>query len=83
MGRNAIPGGYTVSGPTDTGSHDVYLIPFAYFGDGCPPTTLISANARYDPQFHMKIGAMLRPLRKGNYFFIGKGAAVHKLYRNR
>lgn len=53
------------------------------FPSGCPPTTLISANARYDPHFHMKIGSTLRPLRKENYLIIGTGGAVHNLYRNR
>lgn len=36
--------------------HDVFLILIRMFPDGCPPTTIISMNARYDPHFHMKIG---------------------------
>ncbi|KAL1856777.1 hypothetical protein Plec18170_003749 [Paecilomyces lecythidis] len=39
-------------------------------------------NARYDPHYHVKIGATLRPLRKENYLIIGSGGAVHNLYRN-
>jgi hypothetical protein len=53
------------------------------FPNGCPPTTLISMNARYDPHFHVRIGAALRPLRKEGYLIIGSGGAVHNLYRNR
>ncbi|EAQ91821.1 hypothetical protein CHGG_00056 [Chaetomium globosum CBS 148.51] len=62
--------------------HDTYLILIRMFPAGCPPTTLISANERYDPHFHMKLGAALRPLRKENYLIIGSGGAVHNLYRN-
>lgn len=52
------------------------------FPAGCPPTTLISCNTRYDPHFHMRVGAALRPLRSDNYLLIGSGGAVHNLYRN-
>jgi len=52
------------------------------FPDGCPPTTIISLNARYDPHFHMKVGIALRPLRQEKVLFIGTGGAVHNLYRN-
>jgi aromatic ring-opening dioxygenase catalytic subunit (LigB family) len=63
--------------------HDTYLILIRMFPGGCPPTTIISMNARYDPHFHMKVGATLRPLRKENYLIIGSGGAVHNLYRNK
>jgi aromatic ring-opening dioxygenase catalytic subunit (LigB family) len=52
------------------------------FPDGCPPTTLVSMNFRFDPHFHMRIGEALRPLRKEGYLIIGSGGAVHNLYRN-
>lgn len=63
--------------------HDVYLILIRMFPSKCPPTTIISMNARYDPHYHMKVGAALRPLRRENYLLIGTGGAVHNLYRNR
>jgi aromatic ring-opening dioxygenase catalytic subunit (LigB family) len=63
--------------------HDTYLILIRMFPGGCPPTTIVSMNARYDPHFHMKVGATLRPLRKENYLIIGSGGAVHNLYRNK
>ncbi|RAL14579.1 DODA-type extradiol aromatic ring-opening family dioxygenase, partial [Aspergillus homomorphus CBS 101889] len=63
--------------------HDVYLILIRMFPAGCPPTTIISLNARYDPHYHCKVGAVLRPLRRENYLLIGTGGAVHNLYRNR
>lgn len=63
--------------------HDTYLILIRMFPSGCPPTTIISMNARYDPHFHVKIGASLRPLREENYLIIGSGGAVHNLYRNK
>jgi aromatic ring-opening dioxygenase catalytic subunit (LigB family) len=63
--------------------HDTYLILIRMFPNGCPPTTIISMNARYDPYFHCKVGATLRPLRLENYLLIGSGGAVHNLYRNR
>jgi aromatic ring-opening dioxygenase catalytic subunit (LigB family) len=63
--------------------HDTYLILIRMFPAGCPPTTLISTNERYDPHVHVKIGAALRPLRNENYLIIGSGGAVHNLYRNR
>ncbi|KAI9713024.1 MAG: hypothetical protein M1820_001009 [Bogoriella megaspora] len=64
--------------------HDTYLILIRMFPSKCPPTTIVSMNARYDPHFHMRIGSALRPLRKeGNTLFIGTGGAVHNLYRNK
>ncbi|PYH43784.1 DODA-type extradiol aromatic ring-opening family dioxygenase [Aspergillus saccharolyticus JOP 1030-1] len=63
--------------------HDVYLILIRMFPNACPPTTVVSLNARYDPHYHMKVGAVLRPLRRENYLLIGTGGAVHNLYRNR
>lgn len=64
--------------------HDVFLILIRMFPDPstCPPTTIISSNAHYDPHFHVRVGAALRPLRAENYLFIGSGGAVHNLYRN-
>lgn len=62
--------------------HDTYLILIRMFPDGCPPTTIISMNARYDPHFHVKIGSSLRSLRREDVLFIGTGGAVHNLYRN-
>ncbi|KAE8346122.1 hypothetical protein BDV24DRAFT_177014 [Aspergillus arachidicola] len=76
--------GYNVSGnDTFDWIHDVYLILIRMFPKACPPTTIISLNARYDPHYHMKIGSTLRHLRKENYLLIGTGGAVHNLYRNR
>ncbi|KAJ5112162.1 hypothetical protein N7532_000207 [Penicillium argentinense] len=43
----------------------------------CPPTTIVSMNARFDLHYHAKIGATLRPLKEENYFIIGIG-----VYRN-
>ncbi|KAI9732772.1 MAG: hypothetical protein M1834_003710 [Cirrosporium novae-zelandiae] len=62
--------------------HDAFLILIRMFPEKCPPTTLVSLNARYDPHFHMKIGSTLRPLRLENYLFVGSGGGVHNLYRN-
>ena len=62
--------------------HDTYLILIRMFPNGCPPTTLISMNAWYDPHFHMRVGAALRPLREQGYLIVGSGGAVHNLYRN-
>lgn len=77
--------GFKVSAnPTFEWIHDTYMVLIRMFPDAskCPPTTIISMNARYDPHFHVKIGATLRPLRKENYLLIGTGGAVHNLYRN-
>ncbi len=63
--------------------HDTYLVLIRMFPEKCPPTTIISMNARFDPHFHMRIGSALRPLRKEGYLIIGSGGAVHNLYRNR
>lgn len=65
--------------------HDTYMVLIAMFPDfnQCPPVTIISMNARYDPYYHVKIGATLRPLRKEGYLLVGTGGAVHNLYRNR
>ncbi|KIW68486.1 hypothetical protein PV04_04428 [Phialophora macrospora] len=63
--------------------HDTYLVLIRMFPGGCPPTTIVSMNARYDPFYHVKVGAALRPLRKEGYLLIGSGGAVHNLYRNK
>lgn len=63
--------------------HDTYLILIRMFPNGCPPTTIVSMNARFDPHYHMKVGATLRPLRNEGYLIIGSGGAVHNLYRNK
>jgi aromatic ring-opening dioxygenase catalytic subunit (LigB family) len=63
--------------------HDTYLVLIRMFPNGCPPTVIISMNARYDPHYHVKVGAALRPLRKEGYLIIGSGGAVHNLYRNK
>jgi aromatic ring-opening dioxygenase catalytic subunit (LigB family) len=62
--------------------HDTYLILIRMFPNKCPPTTIISMNARYDPHFHVRVGAALRPFRQQGYLLIGTGGAVHNLYRN-
>ncbi|ETS80151.1 hypothetical protein PFICI_07680 [Pestalotiopsis fici W106-1] len=64
--------------------HDTYLVLIRMFPRGCPPTTLISMNQKYDPHFHMAVGAALRPLRAKQHktLFIGSGGSVHNLYRN-
>jgi aromatic ring-opening dioxygenase catalytic subunit (LigB family) len=62
--------------------HDTYLILIRMFPGGCPPTTIISMNARYDPHYHVKVGSALRELRREDVLFIGTGGAVHNLYRN-
>jgi len=64
--------------------HDTYLILIRMFPDGCPPTTLISSNARYDPHYHIKVGDALSCLRNEDekVLLIGTGGAVHNLYRN-
>lgn len=62
--------------------HDSFLILIRMFPNGCPPTVLVSQNARYDPHFHVRVGSILRPLREEGYLIIGSGGAVHNLYRN-
>jgi aromatic ring-opening dioxygenase catalytic subunit (LigB family) len=62
--------------------HDTYLILIRMFPNGCPPTTIVSMNAFYDPHYHMKVGSSLRSLRKEGYLIVGTGGAVHNLYRN-
>ncbi|KAI6367766.1 hypothetical protein MCOR25_004842 [Pyricularia grisea] len=68
--------------PTFDWIHDTYLILIRMFPNGCPPTTLVSMNGRYDPHEHLAVGAALRPLRAQGYLIIGSGGAVHNLYRN-
>ncbi|THZ04496.1 LigB subunit of an aromatic-ring-opening dioxygenase LigAB [Aureobasidium pullulans] len=62
--------------------HDTFLILIRMFPNGCPPTTIVSMNAYYDPHYHMKVGSSLRSLRKEGYLIVGTGGAVHNLYRN-
>ncbi|KAG9967185.1 LigB subunit of an aromatic-ring-opening dioxygenase LigAB, partial [Aureobasidium melanogenum] len=62
--------------------HDTFLILIRMFPNGCPPTTIVSMNAYYDPHYHMKVGSTLRSLRKEGYLIVGTGGAVHNLYRN-
>ena len=64
--------------------HDTFLILINMFPNAadCPPVTIVSMNARYDPHYHIHVGATLRPLRHENYLLMGTGGAVHNLYRN-
>lgn len=64
--------------------HDTYLILIRMFPDACPPTTIISMNARYDPHYHVKVGDALSSLRRADekVLIIGTGGSVHNLYRN-
>jgi aromatic ring-opening dioxygenase catalytic subunit (LigB family) len=63
--------------------HDTFLIIIRMFPHCLPlPTTIVSMNARYDPHYHLKIGAALRPLRYEDTLIIGSGGSVHNLYRN-
>lgn len=70
--------------PTFDWIHDTYLILLRMFPAGCPPTTIVSAQQRYDPHLHVAVGAALRPLRArpARTLLIGSGGAVHNLYRN-
>lgn len=36
--------------------HDTYLILIRMFPGGCPPTTIVSMNPRFDPHYHMRVG---------------------------
>lgn len=63
--------------------HDTFMIQKWMFPYGKSlPTVIVSHNARFDPQFHLRIGATLRPLRYQKCLLIGSGGAVHNLYRN-
>ena len=62
--------------------HDTYLILIRMFPERCPPTTIVSMNARFDPHLHMRVGSALASLREQGYLLIGTGGAVHNLYRN-
>jgi aromatic ring-opening dioxygenase catalytic subunit (LigB family) len=78
--------GFEASGnPKFDWIQDVYMVLIRMFPDSatCPPTTIISMNARYDPHYHIKVGATVRPLREEGYLIIGSGGAVHNLYRNK
>ena len=45
--------------------HDTYLILIRMFPNGCPPTTLVSMNARFDPHYHVRVGEAPRRRRAG------------------
>jgi aromatic ring-opening dioxygenase catalytic subunit (LigB family) len=60
---------------------DTFPMLMRMFPDGCPPVTIISQNAFFEPYFHVEIGRVLRPLREEGYLFIGSGGGVHNLYR--
>ncbi|KAK0247006.1 hypothetical protein LTS09_017852 [Friedmanniomyces endolithicus] len=77
--------GFSVSGNSTTPwHHDVFIPLVRMFPDSskCPPTVVLSSNSRYDPHYHIKIGATLRFLRKEGFMLVGTGGAVHNLYRN-
>lgn len=64
--------------------HDTFLILIRMFPGGCPPTTIISMNARYDPHYHVRVGDALASLRHDDEksLIIGTGGSVHNLYKN-
>lgn len=64
--------------------HDTFLVLIRMFPK-CKtniPVVILSANARFDPHYHARMGAALRQLRYENVLLIGSGGAVHNLYRN-
>ena len=64
--------------------HDTFLVLIRMFPERKTniPAVIVSANARFDPHYHARMGAALRPLRHENVLIIGSGGAVHNLYRN-
>ncbi|KAF1962600.1 aromatic ring-opening dioxygenase family protein [Byssothecium circinans] len=62
--------------------HDTFLILIRMFPNGCPPTTIVSMNGRFDPHLHARVGTAISKLRQENYLIIDTGGAVHNLYRN-
>ncbi|KAF2684650.1 hypothetical protein K458DRAFT_389114 [Lentithecium fluviatile CBS 122367] len=62
--------------------HDTFLDLIHTFPGGCPPTIIISMNARFDLHLHARVGSVVAKLREENYLVIGTGGAVHNLYRN-
>ncbi|KAF2132058.1 LigB subunit of an aromatic-ring-opening dioxygenase LigAB [Dothidotthia symphoricarpi CBS 119687] len=62
--------------------HDTFLILIRMFPGGCPPTTIVSMNSRFDPHLHARVGSLVAPFREDGYLIIGTGGAVHNLYRN-
>jgi aromatic ring-opening dioxygenase catalytic subunit (LigB family) len=75
--------GFTVDpDPNFTWMIDTVPLLIGMFGreDCCPPVTIISQNAHWDPFTHSRIGAALRHLRAERYLLIGSGGGVHNLY---
>ncbi|KAL3446284.1 Extradiol ring-cleavage dioxygenase, class III enzyme, subunit B [Aspergillus insuetus] len=70
--------------PTFNFIHDTFLILIRMFPNEKSniPAVIVSANARFDPYYHIKVGSALRPLRYKNVLIIGSGGTVHNLYRN-
>ncbi|KAL2829635.1 Extradiol ring-cleavage dioxygenase, class III enzyme, subunit B [Aspergillus pseudoustus] len=70
--------------PTFNFIHDTFLILIRMFPTEKTniPAVIVSANARFDPYYHIKVGSTLRPLRYENVLIIGSGGTVHNLYRN-
>jgi hypothetical protein len=62
--------------------HDTFLILIRMFSGGCPPTTIVSSNVRWDPHFLVAVGAALRQLREDRHLFVSSGGTIHNLYRN-
>ncbi|UPK99353.1 hypothetical protein LCI18_010288 [Fusarium solani-melongenae] len=61
---------------------DTFPVIIKMFPNGCPPTVIISMNAYFDPYDHMRMGATLRPLRKGGFLLIGSGGGYTIKYRD-
>lgn len=81
----ATEGFDVVANSTIEWHHDIFMPLIRMFPDDtkCPPTVVLSTNARYDPFYHVKIGATLRFLREEGFLFVGTGGAVHNLFRNK
>jgi aromatic ring-opening dioxygenase catalytic subunit (LigB family) len=63
--------------------HDDTITPAKWmFPEGTPPATVISMNARFDPNFHVRIGNAIQTLRSEGILIVGTGGTVHNLYRN-
>lgn len=60
---------------------DTFPVLIGMFGEKCPPVTIISQNAYWDPFYHIRIGSAIRSLRREGYLIIGSGGGTHNLYR--